>query len=238
MVTPILPLVLQDLELRRGGRRILGPISLTIKGTGLTIVMGHNGAGKTSLLKAMHGLEKVNRGVVAWRTGTDMARGRQAFLFQSPIIMRRSVADCIAYPLRLQGVRRAAARDKAAKQAERVGLSSLLDRPADVLSAGEKQKLALARAFIGGPEILFLDEPCASLDIHSAVEIETILKAALAAGTRMVMTTHDIAQARRLATEVVYLQDGRLCEHTPAKIFFDKPRSLEARAHLNGELTS
>lgn len=236
MVASILPLCLTDVELRRGGRRILGPVSLTLDGPGVTVVMGPNGAGKTSLLRVMHGLDRAGRGAVRWTGDPAIARRRQAFVFQTPILMRRKVVDCIAYPLRLDGVSRAAGRDRAAEIAASVGLADALDKMSAVLSGGEKQKLALARALIRQPEVLFLDEPCANLDGRATRDIEVILLAARAAGARIVMSTHDIGQARRMADEVWFLYDGLLREAAPSADFFAKPQTPEAAAYLRGDL--
>ncbi|MGB5870704.1 MAG: ATP-binding cassette domain-containing protein [Albidovulum sp.] len=236
MVSSILPLTLEEVELRRRGRRILGPISLTLSGEGITIIMGPNGSGKTSLLRAMHGLERVRHGKICWQADIQTVRARQAFVFQTPIVMRRSVADCIAYPLLLDGMGRVAARAKATEAAQKVGLGQSLDLPAKVLSGGEKQKMALARALIRGPDVLFLDEPCANLDTRSMAEIEAILAAARNVGTRIVMSTHNVGQARRLADDILFLWDGRLHERARAADFFKAPQTLEAKAHINGDL--
>ena len=224
MVTGCLPATLDGVELFRQGRTILGPVTWTLSGEGITILMGPNGSGKTSLLRALHGLERVNRGRLTWNAGWDAARRAQAFVFQTPILMRRSIVDCIAYPLRLDGVSMRAARRQATNAARDVGLDGPLDRPAEVLSGGEKQKMALARALIRAPQVLFLDEPCANLDGPSTKAIEDILHAARADGTRIVMSTHDIGQARRLADEVVFLHRGHqissagLCRPKPPHI--------------------
>lgn len=236
MVSPILPLVLEDVELRRQGKRILGPVSLTLGGDGITVVMGPNGAGKTSLLRAMHGLERINRGRAAWQGGAEEVRARQAFVFQTPVLMRRSVLDCIAYPLILDGVERKMARARAETAASQVGLDVTLTAPASVLSGGERQKMALARALIRAPEVLFLDEPCANLDLHSTAEIERVLIAARDRGTRIVMSTHNVGQARRLADDVLFLFDGRLIETGSGDAFFAGPGTPEATAHINGDL--
>lgn len=164
MVASILPLEVRDVVLKRRGRRILGPVSLTLEGEGFTIVMGPNGSGKTSLLRAMHGLERLSGGSIRWSAPIEETRARQAFVFQSPILLRRSVVDNIAYPLVLDGVARKAARAMAAGLGEEVGLGGLLDQSALDLSGGERQKLALARALIRKPEVLFLDEPRSPLD--------------------------------------------------------------------------
>lgn len=236
MVESILPLRLTGVELRRGGRRILGPVSLTLAGAGITVVMGPNGAGKTSLLRVMHGLDRAGSGTVHWQGEAEAVRQRQAFVFQTPILMRRRVVDCIAYPLRLDGVGRAEARARAADLAAAVGLGDALAKPSAVLSGGEKQKLALARALIRAPEVLFLDEPCANLDGRSTRDIEAILIRARDSGTRIVMSTHDIAQARRLADEVIFLHHGLICETAPSTRFFETPRAVEAVAYLKGDL--
>jgi len=236
VVSPILPLTLDGVELRRAGRRILGPITLTLGGEGISIVLGPNGSGKTSLLRSMHGLERLSRGSLGWNRADDQVRARQAFVFQTPVLMRRSVIDNIAYPLRLDGVPAGRARRHAAELAEKIGLAVALDAPVQVLSGGERQKMALARALIRTPEVLFLDEPCASLDLASTAEIETILARARDAGTRIVMSTHNIGQARRLADDILFLDHGRLIEAGPSAAFFAGPQTPQARAHINGDL--
>lgn len=236
MVSALLPVEVERLVLRRGGRAILGPLSARIEGAGITIVMGPNGAGKSSLLRALHGLERISAGTIRWPLPEPEARQRQAFVFQQPTLLRRSVLDNIAYPLRLRGQSRTEARARAEALAREVGLGAHLSRPAHVLSGGERQKLALARAMILSPDLLFLDEPCASLDPHATREIEALLVAARDRGTRLIMATHDLGQARRLADEVWFLHQGRLCEATPAPEFFTCARSAEAQAHLRGDL--
>jgi tungstate transport system ATP-binding protein len=236
MVTSILPLRVDAVALRRGGRCILGPISWVLGGAGITVLMGPNGSGKTTFLRAMHGLERVNQGALHWSAPPEIARARQAFVFQTPILMRRSVLDCIAYPLILDGVPRAQARTRAAESAGQVGLGALLGQSAQVLSGGEKQKLALARALVRGPELLFLDEPCANLDGRSTREIEAILLAARDAGTRIVMSTHNLGQARRLADDVLFLYAGLLHEAGPKSTVLETPGTSEMAAFIKGDL--
>jgi len=233
---PILPLTLKGAVARRRGKVLVGPVDLHLEAEGFTIVMGPNGAGKTSLLRLMHGLQRVVQGEVRWALPEAQARARQAYVFQTPIMMRRHVVDSIAYPLRLRGVGRKLARRRAGEWAERVGLGHALDRPAPVLSGGEKQKLSLARALITDPDILFLDEPCANLDGRATREIETLLTEAQAAGTRIVMATHHMGQARRLADDVVFLYAGKVHETGPATSFFKAPRSREASAFIKGDI--
>lgn len=232
----ILPLTLTGVVARARGKRLLGPVDLAIGPQGVTIVMGPNGAGKTTLLRVMHGLQRIAGGSVNWAVDKGLARQKQAFVFQAPIMMRRRVVDSIAFPLILRSVDKRSAHKQAEDWAIRVGLEHVLRVWAPMISGGEKQKLALARALISQPEILFLDEPCANLDGRSTREIEDILKQANTAGTRIVMATHNIGQARRLATDVVFICGGKILETTPADEFFDHPKTPEALAFINGEI--
>lgn len=234
--TSILPLVLTDIEVSRRGKRLLGPVSWTLQGRGISIVIGPNGSGKTTFLRSMHGIEHISAGSRQWSVDSAQAHGAQSFVFQAPIMLRRSVRDNIAYPLLLRGTLRKEAHRAAEDWADRVGLAPALARPATVLSGGEKQKLALARAMVSAPQVVFLDEPCANLDGRATQAIETILQAACAVGTRIVMSTHDLGQARRLADEVLFLHAGTLVEASPAEAFFASPSSAQAVAFLKGDL--
>ena len=235
MVSPM-SVSLREASVMRRGKRILGPVNLSFADKGFTIVLGPNGAGKTTLLKVLHGVERMSQGELTWSVPEEAARQAQAYVFQTPIMLRRSVRENLAYPLRLRG---AAARDINARVehwADRIGLSDALDRPAPRLSGGEKQKLAVGRALIREPEVLFLDEPCANLDGRSTREIEALLRDAHARGTRIIMTTHDIGQARRLATDVVFLLNGRIHESGAADAFFAAATTPEAQAFLQGDI--
>jgi tungstate transport system ATP-binding protein len=155
-------------------------------------------------------------------------------VFQRPVMLRRSALANVVYALKLAGLVDA---EKVAMEAlKEVGLAHLAHRPARVLSGGEQQRLALARAWALHPEVLFLDEPTASLDPSAAHEIENVIRAFDAAGTKIVMATHNFGQARRLADEVIYLHQGRVLERTPVEQFFSKPATAEAAAFIKGEL--
>ena len=235
MVNP-LPLRMTNATVSRRGKRILGPVDLELAGEGLTAVIGPNGAGKTTLLRLMHGLERARTGSVVWSASLAEAQAAQAFVFQTPIMMRRSVLDCIAYPLRLAGAPLSVARQQARRAAESAGLAHTLNLPAQHISGGEKQKLALARALVRAPQVLFLDEPTSNLDGRATREIEEMLIRARAGGARILMSTHDMGQARRLADEVIFLARGALLEHQPADSFFTTPQTDEARAFLDGRI--
>ena len=237
VVTPaILPVAARDIRVHRAGRTVLGPLSVEIGAGGITILLGPNGSGKTTLLRALHGLERLNAGRIDWTVAEPKARGAQSFVFQTPIMMRRSVADCIAYPLMLRGVDAATARARAEAAAHDVGIGARLDLPARVLSGGEKQKLALARALVIEPQILFLDEPCANLDGQSTRDIEAILIRARDSGITIVMSTHNVGQARRLADSVLFLYRGALHDQGDAREFFANPKTAEGRAHIQGDI--
>jgi tungstate transport system ATP-binding protein len=229
----ILPLQLSQVRYRD----IIQPLSLEIDAGPSTIILGANGAGKSVLMRLMHGLLAPTSGSVSWRE-PDRARVRrlQAMVFQRPVMLRRSALANVVYVLALAGVP-AAERARTARTAlEEVGLAPLAHRPARVLSGGEQQRLALARAWALHPEVIFLDEPTASLDPSATREIEAVIRAFDAAGTKVVMATHNLGQARRLGDEVIYLHQGRVLERTPADRFFSQPATAEAAAFIKGEL--
>ena len=237
MVSPsILPLKLENASVRKRGKVILDDISTELTPVGFTVVMGPNGSGKTTLLRLMHGLERPRSGSVKWSVTDEAARSRQAFVFQTPVMLRRSVLDNIAYPLIAHGEARATAREHASTWAADVGLGASLSLNARHLSGGERQKLAIARALIVKPEVVFLDEPTTNLDGQSMKEIEAILLTANQNGTRVILTTHDIGQARRLATDILFLNKGKLCEQGGATGFFKKPNSTAAQAYIKGDI--
>lgn len=236
-VRSILPLALEGVCFEAGGREILKGISARLEAGPSTIIVGANGAGKSVLMRLMHGLLAPSGGRIAWQdSSAERVRRRQAMVFQRPVMLRRSALANIVYALELAGVPRAE-RDPLAREAlESVGLQHLAERPARVLSGGEQQRLALARAWALHPEVLFLDEPTASLDPGATREIERVIRAFDAAGTKVIMATHNLGQARRLGDEVLFLHEGRVLEHSPIDRFFASPATPEAAAFVKGEL--
>ncbi|HUQ24071.1 MAG TPA: phosphate ABC transporter ATP-binding protein [Burkholderiales bacterium] len=230
----ILPLKVQDLSFVAGGRVLIAPLSLEIAAGPSTVILGANGAGKSVLMRLMHGLLAPSSGAVAW-SGNNAQR-RQAMVFQRPVLLRRSVLANVTYALKLAHVPRTEREGLALEALDSVGLASLAHRQARVLSGGEQQRLALARAWALHPEVLFLDEPTASLDPSSTREIERVIQAFDAAGTKIIMATHNLGQARRLGDEVLFLHQGRLVERAPVEQFFSRPTSAEASAFIKGEL--
>ena len=234
-----LPLRAEGLGFAAGGVPILQGVCFALEAGPPALVVGPNGAGKSVLLRLLHGLLPPTAGAVRWAAGGGRGNGRMprdAMVFQRPVMLRRSALANAAYPLKLAGLPRAERSARARAALERVGLAELARRPARRLSGGEQQRLALARAAALNPEVLFLDEPCANLDPAATRAVEAIVADIAAHGTKVVMTTHDLGQARRLAGEVLFLHRGRLLEHAPAAAFFAGPRAPEAAAFLRGEL--
>ncbi len=233
----ILPLAVRDIVLRLDGRVLVGPLSLEVEAGSKTVILGPNGAGKSLLLRLCHGLLGPTEGRVSW-LGPDAgdSRWRQAMVFQKPVMLRRSVHANVAYGLALHRVARKEREDRIRAALDATGLLDRATTPARVLSGGEQQRLALARAWALRPEILFLDEPTANLDPGSTMAVEGIIDDMHREGCKIVMTTHDMGQARRVADEVVFLHKGLIAERTPAAQFFARPRSEVAAAFVEGRL--
>jgi tungstate transport system ATP-binding protein len=240
MTNGILPCRAEDVSFDVGRRRLLKNVSLDLEAGPRSIILGPNGAGKSLLLRLLHGLLKPAEGRVLWQNGRyDSRQGphsRQAMVFQRPIMLRASAAANVDYALRLAKVPGPERKRIRESVLERTGLSQFAGQGARVLSVGQQQRLALARAWALRPEVLLLDEPTASLDPAATRNVEEVILAMHRAGTKIVMTTHDLNQAKRLADEVLFLHRGRLVEHGPAEHFFDSPQSVEGRAFLTGEL--
>ncbi len=233
----VLPLQVDGLCFSVAGTLLIDHLSFVLEAGPRTIILGPNGAGKSLLLRLCHGLITPGAGRVSWNgVNGGTARRAQAMVFQRPVMLRRSVAANVDYALALRGIPRTERRDRVDEALARTGLKDFARRQARVLSFGEQQKLALARAWAMEPQVLFLDEPTASLDPAATRAVEAIIAAIHATGTKIIMTTHDLGQARRLGDEILFLNKGRLIEKTPAASFFDMPDSEEAAAFLRGEL--
>lgn len=233
----MLPLVLTDVCFAAGGRTIIAGLTLEIEAGPRTVILGPNGAGKSVLMRLCHGLLTPTSGRVEWRGGRNGERPRrQAMVFQRPVMLRRSALDNVVYGLKLAGVSRSECQLRGHDVLDAVGLGSVARRPARVLSGGEQQKLALARAWALGPEVLFLDEPTANLDPGATRDVENIVSQIRASGTKIVMTTHNLGQARRLGDEILFIDAGRLVERALVDRFFAQPATAEAAAFIRGEL--
>jgi tungstate transport system ATP-binding protein len=230
-----LPLEARAVTVRFGALAALDHVDLSLDGTAPVAILGANGAGKSVLLRVLHGLLTPSEGKITW-AGAHARPDDQAMVFQRPVLLRRSALANVEYALAIQGVRGPERRERAAQALARVGLSPIASRPARVLSGGEQQRVALARAWAARPRLVFLDEPTASLDPAAAAEVERVMGEMHASGTAIVFTTHHLGLARRAASEIVFLDRGRVTERTLAERFFTEPRSPQAAAYLEGEL--
>jgi tungstate transport system ATP-binding protein len=245
MVAPILPLAVEGVGLQRDGKRVLKDIDCRFEAHGSgtpakTFIIGPNGAGKTLLLKVCHGLISPDEGRTIWlgSGAGDPAtiKTRQAMVFQRPVLLRRSARANIDFALALLGVPRSERADRCEMLLKQTGLGRLATTPARALSFGEQQRLALARALAVEPEILYLDEPTASLDPASAHMVEDLVEQAVSRGTRIVMSSHDLGQTERMADEIIFMHRGRIKEHASAAAFFQGPKNDLARDFLDGKL--
>ncbi len=261
VVNPPASLLVTLKQLRFDGRghRALDDVSLRLSARS-TFILGPNGAGKSVLLRLMHGLLLPSAGEVLWEQvlATDLVKAapgaapgadlepsvlyavrppRLAMVFQRPVMLRRSVLDNVKYGLQISGQGEDGEIEARAQAVlARVGLAHLTARPARVLSGGEQQRVALARAWALRPEVLLLDEPTASLDPHAVRAVEAIIGEIAASGIAIVMVTHHRGVAKRLAGDIVFLHQGRVAEHTPARQFFTEPASGAGRDYLRGDL--
>jgi tungstate transport system ATP-binding protein len=231
-----LPIMFIDARIIVGAVTILDGVTLTISPGLPTVLIGPNGAGKTTLLRAAMGLVPVSNGLITWGGRETSDPRHRAIMFQRPAMLRRSAGGNVRYALAAVGVPHSKRHERATALLAAVGLAGFERRPARRLSGGEQQRLALARALAREPGILFLDEPAASIDPAATKGIEDIVRAASARGVKVVMSTHDLGQARRLAGNIVLMHRGRLIENTDATQFFATPRTEEARKFIAGEL--
>lgn len=231
-----LPITLDHVTVAAGAVTILDKVALSIERGTPTILIGPNGSGKTTLLRVAMGLMQVTHGQVTWGGSASDRPQRCAILFQRPAMLRRSATGNLRYALAAARVPRRERQARVAELLADVGLTGFERRAARRMSGGEQQRLALARALALDPAVLFLDEPTASLDPAATKGIEDIVRTVTSRGVKVVMSTHDLGQARRLAGDIIFMHRGRLIENSAAGEFFAAPRSEEARKFIAGEL--
>ena len=233
----ILPLYLKDVSYEISGMRLIKDLNVEFKTGSLTVILGPNGAGKSLLLRLCHGLITPSRGIISWGgPHANTSRKYQAMVFQRPVMLRRSVIANLNHSLRYRGINKVERSLRIEKLLQQTGLSRLAKVPARLLSIGEQQRLAVARAWSLDPEVLFMDEPTAALDPAATHSLEEIISAIKLSGTKIIMSTHDLGQAQRLADEVLFLYRGRLLEKAEAVKFFKEPENDLAQSFLQGEL--
>lgn len=232
-----LPLVLDDICFKAGVQTLLKHVTLQLEDVPVTAILGPNGAGKTLLLRVCHGLLKQSQGTMSWRDPT-LARhpSGQSMVFQRPVMLRRTVEQNILYAMKVCRIPRDQQRARLQSSLEISGLNRHARRSAMRLSGGEQQRLALARCVAIRPGVLFLDEPTAHLDPTATRQVEQMMVSLRDGGTRLVMVTHDIGQARRLGDRVLFMHRGRVLENCAASRFFEEPGTAEGVAFLQGDL--
>ena len=234
--TSDLPIIFTEVGILTRDVAIIHRISIDISAGAPTVLIGPNGSGKTTLLRAAMGLIQPSRGRVTWGGHELSPPVRRAIVFQRPVMLRRSAAGNVDYALGAAGVPRSERRQRTVELLSLVGLPGLEGRPARRLSGGEQQRLSLARALARNPTVLFLDEPTASLDPAATKAIEDLIRAISARGVKVVMATHDLGEAKRLAGEIVLMHRGRVIESGPADAFFARPMTDDGRRFISGEL--
>ena len=231
-----LRLELLGVGVQHGDLPVLQDVRLSIDTGRRTVLLGPNGAGKTTLLQAIHGLVPLYSGsITGIAPDGSPARLRFGFVFQRPVMLRRSALANVEHALAVAGVPAASRRMRALRAIEEVGLAYALERPARRLSGGEQQRLAVARANALQPDCLLLDEPTANVDPAAGAALERYLIGLQQSGRGFVMSTHDLAQARRLAQQVIFMHRGQVLEVAQADAFFSAPQSPLAARFLAGQ---
>ena len=229
------PIQFKDLSVILGQKIILDKINCKIKSNSITAVLGPNGAGKSIFLQTINGLFSVQSGRLTFNLMeiNQEIRKQQAMVFQNPVLLRRTVIANLQF---ISNLRNKESNRLLKKILSKVGLEGYEKKPARLLSGGEKQRLSMARALIINPNLLLLDEPTANLDPYSLNLIEDLVLEENSIGKTVIFTTHDMSQAKRLATDVIFLNKGKVLEQTISKTFFKSPKTLEAQKYINGEI--
>ena len=229
------PIQFVDLSVVLGQKLILDKINCKIKSNSITAVLGPNGAGKSIFLQTINGLVSIQSGRLTFNSmqNNQEIREQQAMVFQTPVLLRRTVMANMQF---VSNLRNKKSNQLLKKLLDKVGLEGYEKKPARLLSGGEKQRLSMARALIVNPNLLLLDEPTANLDPYSLNLIEDLVLEENSIGKTVIFTTHDMSQAKRLATDVIFLNKGKVLEQTVSKTFFKKPKTFEAQKYINGEI--
>ncbi len=232
-----LPLQANHLHITKNGNALLSDVTFSIESNEVTVILGPNGAGKSLLLRTAHGLELPKQGALTWNSTTPTPQNPwRAYILQKPVLLRRTVRANLEYILSLHNVNKTHYTSLINTALKHTGLSQLAHRNARVLSGGEQQRLNIARAWVLKPKVILLDEPTAELDPNGTASIEQLIETIAKQGTKVIMTTHDLGQARRLAKDILFLHQGKLLEHTPAESFFEQPDSKPAQNFIAGKL--
>jgi tungstate transport system ATP-binding protein len=229
------PIHIKQLRFTPNGRPVLAGIDLNLGGEGISVILGPNGSGKSVLIRILAGLERPDGGSITWK-GNGSPTGQIAVVFQHPLLLRSSVAANVALGLKPKGLSRSEVNNRVGEMLARVGLTHRAADSARLLSGGERQRLTLARAWAVRPRLLLLDEPTAALDPTATGVVEQLVREIRTDGAKIVMTTHNLGQAMRISDDIVFIEAGRVREHTSSARFFSRPKSQEARLFIKGEL--
>ena len=230
-----LPICIKDLSLILDERKILSSLNFSINSDDVTVIMGPNGAGKSIFLKILNGILTPTSGCITWNNKKQFSDtlNTQAFVFQKPILLRRSVIANLDYMDSVLGYKKKISKDRLL---EIVQLKKQKNQPARMLSLGEQQRLSLIRSLMLRPNLLLLDEPTANLDPASTKIIEDIILNLKMMGIKIIFVTHNILQAKRIADEIIFLNEGKMVEHLNKQEFFSNSKSIEVQNYLNGIL--
>lgn len=232
-----LPLRMEHVTYDAQGTTLIRDFNLEIATSDTSIILGHNGSGKSLLLKLLHGVINPSHGKIRWNQHTPSSKQYwRTFLLQRPTFFKQSIEFNIKFVLQIAGVDKSEHNQRCDHALEICGLTHLRQRNTHSLSGGELQKVSLARAWVLKPSVVLLDEPTVALDPPSVISFEKIIQQFEKSGTKIIMTTHDLAQAKRLAKEVIFIHQGSMIEHTDAAHFFAGPQSIEAQSFIRGEL--
>ena len=232
-----LPLLTKDITYKVNGTKLINGISLEVNTHGSTIILGHNGSGKSLLLKLLHGVIAPSSGQVTWNNHTPTTKQHwRTFLLQTPTFFKQTALYNIEFVLRIAGIPTSEHKKRCQQALEICGLTNISHRNTHSLSGGELQKLSLARAWVLNPCVVLLDEPTVALDPPSVLGFENIIHRFKQSDTKVIMTTHDLAQAKRLADEIIFIDAGKVIEQSSAEKFFLGPQSTQAKNFISGEL--
>jgi tungstate transport system ATP-binding protein len=228
-------LTFENMSFIDDNKTLLGPIDINMNLNGITCVLGYNGAGKSLFLELCHGMLEPTTGSVAWNGQSALTtRNQRGFIFQSRIILRRSVRQNIALPMQAAGWSRNDIDTRTTELLNMAQLTSQGDDPAAILSGGEAQRMALVRALSTRPNLLIMDEPTSSLDPTATAKFETMIQDVASSGVQFIWATHNIAQAKRFANNIIFINDGTITEHGSAVDFFAAPKSKAAQTYITG----
>ncbi len=229
------PLRIVDIIINIKSKRLIGPINLQIEQNGITILLGANGS-ENDFIRSPTWLEKLSAGQLNGLFLIAKQQKNNLFVFQSPIMLRRTVAENLAFPLKVRQISTSTANAEVMIWVKKIGLEHKMKQKAVLLSGGEMQAIAVARALITKPKMLFLDEPTASLDGATKKTIEDILISASNNGTKILLSTHDLGQAKRLAKDIIFLHNGIVESHCSKEEFLTQPPSEAAKQFLAGDI--